>query len=104
MLLRGDGVSQDSAEALEWFRKAADRDFAGAQGWLGIVYFHGLGVRQNYVQAHMWFNLAAAHPLDLSNKKDRERAIDNLQFVTSKMTPEQIAEAQKLASEWKPKQ
>ena len=57
---------------------------------------------QNYVQAHMWFNLAAAHSPDRvldEEEEERNKAIEKLQFVTNKMTPEQIAEAQKLASE-----
>ena len=53
------------------------------------------GVQQNYVQAHKWWNLAA-----VSGDKD---AIKNRDIVAGKMTPPQIAEAQKLAREWKPK-
>jgi TPR repeat protein len=92
-------LRQDYAEAFEWFRKAADQGDAAAQSWLGRMYYEGRGVLQNYVQAHMWLNLAATntHPA-----KEREVAIRNLTVITSKMTPAQIAEAQKLASEWKP--
>ena len=50
---------------------------------------------QDYVQAHMWFNLAAA--------KGNADAIKNRDIVTAKMTPAQISEAQKLARGWKPK-
>jgi len=52
-------------------------------------------VQQNYVQAHMWFNLAAA--------QGDKVAASNLVWVAAKMTPTQIAEAQELARDWKPK-
>ena len=47
------------------------------------------------VQAHMWFALAAAQG-DESAGKHRDR-------LATKMTPAQLAEAQRLAREWRPK-
>ena len=55
----------------------------------------GSGVSQNYVLAHMWFNLAVTNGDEVS--------LENRDFAASKMTKAQIAEAQKLAREWKPK-
>ena len=55
---------------------------------------------QDYVQAHMWFNLAAASSGD---DDERERRARNRDATAEKMTSEQIAEAQRLAREWKPK-
>jgi TPR repeat protein len=55
----------------------------------------GRGVPQDYISAHMWFSLAAA-----GGNGDAEKNREN---VAAKMTPAQIAEAQKLAREWKPK-
>jgi uncharacterized protein len=92
-------LRRDYAEASEWFRKAADQGDAAAQSWLGGMYYEGRGVLQNYVQAHMWLNLAATNS---HSAKERNLAIRNLALITSKMTSAQIAEAQKLASEWKP--
>ena len=57
---RGWGVTQDYAEAVTWYRKAANQGHAAAQNNLGLLYEDGRGVPQDYVQAHMWFNLAAA--------------------------------------------
>ncbi len=54
---------------------------------------------QDYIQAHMWFNLAAASGGD----EDRETDAKNRDLTTEKMTSEQIAEAQRLAREWKAK-
>jgi TPR repeat protein len=90
----GHGVPQDYAEAASWFRKAADQDSPVAQFNLGFLYLRGLGVPQDNVQAHMWFNLAAVRFPGAAPVRD---------FVTHKMTPAQIEEAQKLAREWKPK-
>ena len=58
------------------------------------MYRDGLGVIQDYVIAHMWFNLAAT--------KNNLNAAANGFFRDSleeKMTPQQLAEAQKLARE-----
>jgi uncharacterized protein len=60
MYERGESVPQDYAEAVLWYRRAADQDFATAQRLLGSMYQNGKGVPQDYVQAHMWYNLSAA--------------------------------------------
>jgi len=53
-------------------------------------------VSQDYVAAHMWTNLAAAQ----SSGEDRDRWVKNRDINAAKMTAEQIAEAQRRASEW----
>lgn len=95
----GEGVPQDYAEAVKWYRKAAEQGYASAQFNLGIMYRIGQGVPQDYVQAHKWYNLAAANN---SNKTGREKAASNRDITAEKMTAAQVAEAQKLAREWKP--
>jgi TPR repeat protein len=84
----------DYAEAAKWFHLAAGQGRADAQSNLGVMYAEGDGVPPDYVQAFMWFSLAAAQ-----NHKD---AIKNRDSAASLMTPAQMAEAQKLAREWKP--
>ncbi len=69
---------------------------AVAQFSLGVMYSKGQGVPQDYVQAHMWDTLAAA--------QDIEDAREGRDKLAEHMTPAQIAEAQRLAREWKPKQ
>jgi hypothetical protein len=54
------------------------------------------------VQAYKWFSLASLR-YDASNKESREDAAKNRDLVAAKMTPAQIAEAQKLVREWKAK-
>ena len=102
MYSNGQGVPQDYAAAVSWWRKAADQGAADAQFNLGLMYAKGQGVPQDYVQAHMWTNLAASR-LAASEKEKRDDAVKNRDVVAAKMTPAQIAEAQKLAREWKPK-
>ena len=95
MYAEGRGVSKNYKEALKWFTKAAEQGYAIAQNNLGMLYCHGLGVPQSFVKAYMWFCLAAAKGyLDATYNRD---------IIVKNMTPAQIAEAQKLASEWKPK-
>jgi hypothetical protein len=66
------------------------------------MYYMGLGVPQDYVQAHMWVNLAVSR-FPTSQKEARDETIEMRNRIASKMTPAQIAEAQKLARGWKAK-
>jgi TPR repeat protein len=96
--LRGEGVPPDALTAMSWFRKAADQGDADAQCDLGFMY--GLGgepVPQDYVSSLMWYILAAA-----GGNTDAQRNLDSINSGNSQMTPAQIAEAQRLAREWKP--
>ena len=95
----GQGVPQDDAQAVTWYRKAAEQGYPTAQYDLGIMYGKGRGVPQDYVEAHKWANLAAASATDAET---RDKATHNRDLIASKMTPAQIAEAQKLARDWKP--
>ena len=99
----GQGVPQDDAQAVKWYRLAADQGDASAQFNLGNTYDIGRGVPQDYVQAHKWFNLSASRALVTDEKDVRDSAVKNRDILAAKMTPAQIAEAQKLASAWKPK-
>lgn len=95
LYLLGDSLPQDYTEALKWLRAAADQGHPLAQTKLGIMYEDGDGVPQDRVQAHMWFSLAAVQGSELAGA--------SLIELTKQMTPAQIAEAQRLAREWKPK-
>jgi TPR repeat protein len=100
MYANGQGVPQNYTQAVMWYRKAADGGDAGAQNDLGVMYANGYGVPQNYAQALMWFNLAAS---PASDDATRNEAVKTRDLVAAKMTPAQIAEAQRIASEWVPK-
>ncbi len=98
MYEKGLGVPQDYAEAVRWYRKAAEQGHAKAQRTLARM--HSRGVTQDHVQAHMWFNLAAAGS---PPGEFRDKAAKNRDTVAELMTPAQIAEAQRRAREWKPR-
>jgi len=96
MYYHGWGIPKNYAEAAKWRQMAADSDDRDAQAKLGIMYLAGKGVPQNNIRAHMWFSLAAA--------QGYQAAADARDVAARHMTPAQIAEAQKLAREWKPRQ
>lgn len=100
MYEQGLGVPRDDSEAAEWYRKAAEQGDADAQFDLGFMYDEGRGVRQDYVQAHKWYSLAISQ---LVAGEDRDSAVENRNKVASRMSSAQIAEAQRLTREWKPK-
>jgi hypothetical protein len=89
----------DDRQAAFWHRKAAEQGDAAAQNNLGYMYEIGQGVAQDYVQAYMWRNLAVA---GATNFPMRDTALKARAGVAAKMTSAQIAEAEKLAREWKP--
>ena len=66
----GDGLPQDYAGALSWYRKAADQGDAGAEFCLGWMYENGIGGRQDNAEALKWYRKAAAQ----GNADAKERA------------------------------
>jgi TPR repeat protein len=95
MYLYGDGVRKDWAEAAIWFSKAAEQGDRAGQGILGQMYRDGRGVPKNNVQAYKWFNLVAAQGVDYAAEQRR--------LIETQMTPEQIAEAQRLTARFVPR-
>jgi TPR repeat protein len=96
---QGRGVPQDFAQAAKWYRAAAERGDIVAQANLGTLYANGLGVEQDDVQAHMWLNLAASRTEHRGLRRNFARKRDR---IAARMTPEQMREAQRLASELQP--
>ena len=52
------------------------------------------------MSAYMWFNLAAAH-FKQSDPR-HHTAVSSREVVAKQLTPEQLADAQRRASEWAP--
>ncbi len=50
---------KDYAEAVKWWRKAAEQGHALAQSALGDMYCIGEGVPENYAEAVKWYRKAA---------------------------------------------
>lgn len=89
---KGIGAEQNDAEAVNWWRKAADNGIVESQQGLGWAYEHGRGVDQDYQQAYRWYSLAA--------RAGDEEAQQGLSNIAGKLTPEQIrALEQKLAAD-----
>jgi TPR repeat protein len=59
MYAQGRGVPRDDAEAVRWYRLAADQGFAEAQYILGAMYVAGRGVPQDDAGAVRWYRSAA---------------------------------------------
>ena len=85
----------DYDTALKEFRPLAEQGYPLAQATLGLMYAEGQGVPKDYVLAHMWINLAAP--------KGVKGAVKARDLLEEMMTPAQLAEAQRLAREWKAK-
>jgi TPR repeat protein len=132
LYLGGYGVARDEAVAMAWFRKAAEqghangqfslaslcygrKEYAPAASWyrraaeqgnalaqirLGRMYAEGPGLARDDVQAFKWFAVAA---LRGSDSYVRINAAKGRDAAAMKMTPAQIAEAERLVREWKPK-
>ena len=84
-------MPEDDAEAVKWFRLAADQGFAMAQNNLGQMYLDGQGVPQDLTEAYVWYSVAAA-----GGYADAVKARD---ILDSELTPDQLAEGQKRATE-----
>jgi len=85
-----------SAADLQMVQTQAAQGNAKAQYVLGLIYAKGRGMPQDYVRAYMWLNLAAAH---LTNNARMDGATEDRDEVAQRMTPAQIAEAQRLAQQ-----
>lgn len=92
----GRRVSKDYQESAHWYGLAAEQGNAEAQSRLGLYLVHGRGVPQDHVQAYMWLSLAAAQGVWVAEH--------NRDSVATQMTPDQIAEAQRMAREWQSKE
>jgi TPR repeat protein len=102
MYAEGRGVPQNYAEAAKWYRLAAERGDATAQYNLALFLAKGeVGAADN-ASAYFWFNLAAARfP---NGDPRRSAAAAQRDLMASRMTPGELAAAQRWAREWKPKQ
>ena len=78
--------------ALIFWRPLAEQGDAEAQSKIGGMYARGLGAPQDFVQGYMWLILAAAQGHDM--------ALVSRDMVAIKLSPDQLAEAQRMAREW----
>lgn len=92
MYLRGAGVPQDRARALQLETAAAEGGSTEAQFTLGEIYERGLGVPVDKVQAYVWYALSAT--------TGDERALRRKAALETDLPSPQLAEARKRESAW----
>jgi uncharacterized protein len=93
------GLKKDYAEAQHWYRASAEQGDPFAQASLALLYRFGKGVPQDYVQSYMWFQLS----VDQLTGADRDSIVELRDAAAAHMTPQQIADARRLAHDWKAK-
>ncbi len=91
---RGIGVPKNMGKAHELFSLAANQGHIDAQNNLALMYIDGESVSQNYVEAYKWLNVAAGGGNNVARQ--------NLRELLVRMSPEQVAEARRLAEAWTP--
>jgi TPR repeat protein len=89
----GEGVSQNYGKAAQWTRLAAEQGYADAQVNLSRMYYFGEGVSRNLVMTYLLSSLAAA--------QGNENARLYREAILTVLSREQIAEGQRMASEWR---
>jgi hypothetical protein len=89
----GDNVKQDYAEAMVWYRKAANQGFAPAQNLLGEMYAKGAGVAKSNDEACFWFTIAAMSDAKFIERRDESAAT---------LAPERIDAVRKRVRTWSP--
>jgi TPR repeat protein len=91
MYQEGWHVASDPIKGLQLIEESARLNSSAAQHYLGLLYFQGTRVPKSYVRSYAWLNLAA--PKGAQYARTRE-------LVEKHLSPEQLAEAQKLSIEW----
>ena len=123
--------SGDYAAALKEWRPLAEQGGAAAQFNLGLLYYDGKGVPQDFQQAADWFALSADHDytkaqynlgemyavgkgvkrdyiqaykwLNICASKGDETCASHRDLIAQKLKGSKLAAAQRMSSEWKPK-
>jgi len=88
----GSGVEKNLTKMVGWYRKAAENGNDLGKVELADCYREGLGVPRDYVQAYAWLKRCKSFMLE-------HFAPGKLELLAGKMTPEQVAQAERLADE-----
>jgi len=94
----GYGVKRDCAEAAKWYQQAAEQGNPAGQANLGQLYFDGRGVTNDLVQAYKWFKLSASQGNAFGTAGYNNYQAHQL------LTPKQLADAEQLVLDFRPKQ
>ncbi|MBX3549204.1 MAG: SEL1-like repeat protein [Xanthobacteraceae bacterium] len=88
------GKQPDYANAIPWFRKAAERGLRDSQYNLGVIYARGLGGPVNLAESFRWFSLAA-------NQGDKDAA-KKRDDVASRLDQQSLVAARLAVQTWTP--
>ncbi len=95
MYALGLGVEKDPERAFEWYLRASMKGHPGAQSGIGWYYELGLGMpAPDLVRAYLWYALSS-----IGGDPD---AVDSLEQLQTRMSPDDIARAQVLVNDYKP--
>ena len=89
----GYAIEGDRAEAIKWMLAAAEQGLPRAQSRLAELYATGPNASRNYVNAYVWFLLAATS----SRGIHRHQARSGYERIAAKLTPVQLIKAKRLA-------
>ena len=92
----GKGAPQDFAEAAKWIRPLAEKGYGLPQMYLGTLYLQGIGIEHNLIEGYKWLALAAR------DKLASAVIADSLKKLRIKMSEADVAEAERLVSNWRP--
>jgi uncharacterized protein len=102
MYWSGEGVPRDHTEAARLYLLAANQGYARAQNNIGFMLgFEGLPPHDD-VEAYKWLTLAIQH-YTARNQDRLDQAMKDKATLAARMTPAQIAEAERRARAWKPR-
>jgi TPR repeat protein len=91
MYENGTGVQKNASKALEWYRKASFSGHIEAPSFVAILYDAGNGVKMDKIAAYAWWFIGA--------KLGDEAPLNNLDFLETKLTAQQIQSAKYLAAQ-----
>jgi hypothetical protein len=92
MNFKGEGVPQDDAKAVHFFRKAAEQGDEEGLYQLGVMYAKGRGVKQSDIEAYAWWVAAAFN--------GSTNAANAFTTLATYMSQRDIAKAKKLAKKY----
>ena len=93
--VRKNGKVLSFLDIIRHYHAKAEQGNADAQYKLGLMYSEGIGMKRNYVRAHVWLSLAAA--------KGHQFARLHRESLDTQMSIGEISQAERLAREWKSK-
>lgn len=98
---QGRGVKRNETEAVKWYRMAAEQGNAKAVYKVGLLYMNSArrSTSAGRVEAFMWLRVAASR-LGPEDRDLRDHALRLRHEIETEMTPQEIKEAEALASKW----